>query len=841
MDPNKDSRYERPYFFDLQSSQLQNISTAPTYHQFNLSLQPQALSNVNPPPNTLAPDPRPGHSQSVLSTLLQFDQLPALRSHEQLPQINVYGLPKRLPVPTNPEIVRTSPSPGITVNNTNEKGRMRVNRACDRCRSHKIKCTGLLPCSNCSKQGIECKYRTKLGDEPEAKRPKVESNDTIAPVPAELDYHSQALPILEKPAVEKSESDYTTYLENRIHYLENLLLENLAATFKNVGNVNVDVQDVNDMLKSQLSKWRFCRRHQNALVIELCNSLYKSLTPESKAKVPLPRTQYFGWNMSGCNYLKPETLPPLPPLDDLPNGFRCHLVNFFFSEINPLYAILHEAVFREQIDAFKKLKDTNPANQSNQAALFLAMLCLVYALGIRFTEFMKADGPSMEMLHFEEKLFKYSHKVVLVFSFEWESFELIQCWLLVTLYLRISHRQTSANFAMGHAVTMCRSMGLGRTTQVIAEVTPYEILKAKRIFYAVYSFDRVIGLQAGRYRALNEFDITRKFPSLDFELQSKRDDWITLPAFAMMHIARIANFIHTSTSDNYDLIKAQQINKEIHLLGRWLNRNGFDDAKDIYPYGGSTGPISSMVKAQVKLHYYDLLIAVHGKLLFNYLGKRIASEGMKIESVLEANEGVIYILKKCHEANTLYAPWYLNLLLLFNVGINCLVFINAGIFLAESRRLMSDSMSLLQHLQNSSVKDEKGKLIFRERFKMVSECIWVFKTANHIMTLSFEESIRTIKELGIDHGSADVNKQYFTQFGIENVNDKGKLDELMEHQNNRSLTKEIEGRRRIDVEQEDEHTPGRSTAQPDSTSFGVDQLLGNLQWFDQWLDFNYQL
>lgn len=673
-----------------------------------------------------------------------------------------------------------------------------------------------------------------MTEEPDPKRQKIGSDlptptngDTI-----ESEYLAQALPIVEKSPADKSDG-YTAYLENRVYYLESLLLESLEATFKSVSRIEVDVQGLNRLFSP--SKWRFSTRHQNALVTEFCNTLYRGLTPEAKAKVPLPRSQYFGWNMSGCNYLKPEPLPPSPQVDGFSEELKTHLVDFFFSEINPLYAILHETVFREQIDAFNKLKDTEPSNQSNQAALFLAMLGLVYALSIRFTEFMKPGGPSMPMLHLEEKLFKHSHKVVLVFSFEWESFELIQCWLLVTMYLRICHRQTSANFAMGHAVTMCRSMGLGATTQVVAEATPYELLKAKRLFYAVYTFDRVIGLQAGRYRALNEADITRKFPSLAYDLECKQDDWISLPAFAMMHIARIANLIHISASDSYDLIKAQQINKEIYLFGQWLDRNGFDDTNDIFPYDGETGGISSMMRSQVKLHYYDLLIAIHGKLLFNYLGTKLPSEGTKVEKILEANEGVIYLLKKIHAANMLYAPWYVNLLLLFNVGINCLVFINAGIYVSESRRLLKDSMRLLQYLQDSCVKDENGKLVFRERFKMVSECIWAFKTSNHMMALSFEESIRTVKELGIDHGSADVNKEFFTQFGYENSKDKGKLDELMEHQKRRKLSEQTTA---VNLE---DHTPERSISQPDSSDYGVDQLLGNLQWFDQWLDFNHGL
>lgn len=840
MKPEEDAPYPQPYYqYDLQAPPQQNQAPSQSFQQWTRQIQklPQVVHN---PPTKQAELPPQPHTAS---SLLHVEMIRPLRPYESgLPQIGPYGLaPNRQlqPIPPIPDQTQTAQaaSPG---NGNSDKIRMRVNKACDRCRSHKIKCTGIFPCGNCTKHGIECRFRSKVAsEEPTAKRTKVETPQAPNVDLYDNNYQSQALPILGKDTVDQVDPGYTQYLENRVQYLENLLLESLTSTFKNIGMVNPDVQDVNDLLRALLTKWRFCRRHQNALVIELCTSLYDGLTPEAKAQVQLPRTQYFGWNMSGCNYLKPETLPPHPAMEELSQDDKNRYVEFFFKEINPLYVILHEAVFKEQIDAFRKLAATESVDQTNSTALFLAMLCLVYALSIRFTEFMKPDGPSMDMLHLEERLFKYSHKVVLLFSFEWESFELIQCWLLVTLYLRICHRQTSANFAMGHAVNMCRSMGLGKTTEVVAEVTHYEKLKAQRIFYAVYCFDRIIGLQGGRYRALNEFDITRKFPSLDFERETKSDDWISLPAFAMMHIARIANFIHTSTSDNYDLIKAQQINKELHLLGHWFNRNGFDDANDIFPYGGDNGKISSLVKAQVKLHYYDLLIAVHGKLLFGYFGKRIATEGMKIEKVLEANEGIVYLLKKIQEAKLLYAPWYVNLLLLFSVGINCLVFINAGVYLVESRRLMKDSMKLMQHLQDSPVKNEKGKMIFRERFKMVSECMWAFKTSNHIMALSFEESIRTIKELGIDHGSADVNKQYFTQFGLQNAKSKGKLDQLMEDQNKREYSDRYQLPPTLSEAQET--SPESTLSQPNSSAFGVEELLGNLQWFDQWLDFNHDL
>ena len=57
--------------------------------------------------------------------------------------------------------------------------------------------------------------------------------------------------------------------------------------------------------------------------------------------------------MSGVKYVSSEELPPLPDLGaKLDSKF---LTQYYFEEINPLFAILHETVFKEQIVAYEKV------------------------------------------------------------------------------------------------------------------------------------------------------------------------------------------------------------------------------------------------------------------------------------------------------------------------------------------------------------------------------------------------------------------------------------------------------------------------------------------------------
>lgn len=747
--------------------------------------------------------------------------------------------------------------------------RLRVNKACERCRGHKVKCSGSQPCTNCSKHNVQCVFRTSTGapanysmsstnisdstenqpaaanpvhlqDEgPSAKKPRSSpepqlaaptSSATVFPqvaVPPSAPIQANPLPVVE---VRASDLSYTSYLENRVQYLENLLSNTPSLSSSSAGELKAD-GTATEELPHCSSKWRSCARHQNVLVIELCKFLYEGLPPESREAVKVPRAQYFGWNLSGCNYLKPNPLPPMVDITVLSEESRSHYMDFFFREVNPLYAIIHEAVFREQVQAYFKQSKPN-GEPTNVTALFLAMLCLVYVLGIRFTEFMNPKGPSMELLRIEEKLFKYSHHVILLFSFEYESFELIQCWLLITLYLRISHRQTSSNTALGQAATMCRAMGLYRHTATASSVSRYDILKAKRIFFAVYSFDRLIGLLGGGTRALHQDDTTREFPGYDFVSESRDDEWVTLPSFAMLRIAMVANYLRTDGSDYYDVLKAQKINKEIQILETWLNENGFDDERNIFPADANRNDGSSdMVKAVVKLHFYDLLFSVHGKLLFSYFGNKVAAQGMQVEKVLQANEGVIYLLKKLDANGCLYAPWYVNLLLLFNVGVNCAILIYRGIYLNESRRLMKEAMQLLQKFQDSPVRGDDDRFIFKERFKMVGECIWVLKMTNKMMALSYKKQLDDIEELGTDPGSNDVNRQYFTQFGKVGRENKDELEMLMENPS----------RKQQNPPQDTPLDAPTVVPQPASSEFGGNDFLGNLQWFDQWLDFDQNL
>ncbi|CUM49182.1 uncharacterized protein AC631_01176 [Debaryomyces fabryi] len=805
-----------------------------------------------------------GQPNPIESNLRGISRPMETSSHQYLPYTNyqsnqAFALPPQAPTPqlSMDSSYTSSPQQHQSFGQSHLQGvpslkvRMRVSKACDRCRNQKIKCSGTMPCNTCVKHKKECHYSTQnsvpnnnMGNYENApsKRIKIESPTT------ESNHTAQPSSNVSQNASETNHT-YVTYLENRVHYLESILLKDCTTTFRPVGNK--DVENNNTEVKKKLimssAKWRYLRRHQVLLSNKLCQTMYNNLSEENKKKVILPRKQYFGWNMSGCHYITNEKLPGLPdfklPLD--PDVY----FNFFFREINSVFAILHENLFRDQVKDYEELfksevnlDSTERDAKTNQTRLFLAILYLVYALAIRFQEFQKKDGPSMEMLKLEEQLFKYSYKVVSLLSFEWESFELIQSWLLITLYLRISHRQTSSYLALGRAITMTRSMGLGKDNPKLLTAKPYIRLKVKRIFWCVYTMDRLFGLLSGRYGSLNDTDNISPTESFDFE--SEKDSWLTVPAFTLLHVARISNFVHTSVSDEFGLVKLQQINAELNRLNSWFDENGFGN-KSLFD---DTTQILPLVKAQVKLHYYDLINCVHGKLLFNYIGTKISNQGLKIDMVLDSCQSIIDILDQVNNAELLYTPWYQFLSLLFDTGINAITLINGGINSLVCKQVLQNSIRLITVLSEASVKNREGEVVIESRYTMAKECLWAIKMANRILSLRLEQDMKDITSYGIDPGSAEVNKQTFNQFGL---NKQGAAPEENSWQQSDKKTKRL-----ISITDR-ENLPGNLQAVTNVTTDSatapnlddplnyvensIDSQLSNLQWFDQWLDYNYDI
>lgn len=758
--------------------------------------------------------------------------------------------------------------------------RIRVSKACDKCRTQKIKCLGTHPCTTCVRHRKKCTYngpseRDTVGSEPSGRNGSEEGHGTTEYRADEAHAHSDYSSTVGGSYIEggsghkracmalrQASPTYVRSLEDRVRYLESLLATNSDSVFRE--NINPEHFAVKQYhLLNTTSQWRFSKRHQNMLTLRLCLFVYNTLLEESRQKVVIPRTQYFGWNMSGVHYLAAEHLPDTPDCE-LSGLERNKLIDYFFREINALYGVLHEKVFRNQVDLYDsitgadgsvELEPTRPARRGRprkpkdaagidprvlQTKLFSAQLYFILALAIRMTEFAKPRGPSLARLELEERLFKYAHRTIEVLSFEWELFELIQLWVLCSLYLRVCHRQTLSYSAFQRAVTMTRLMGIGLSAGGPAGATLYELLKAKRVFWTVYTFDRLVSLVHGRYNAIRDDEIYRPYPLADYA--AERDGWLPLAAFAMFRIANVANYVQNLGVDSPPLAKLTQVKALLEELRQWLDANGLAVA-----FGGHHPP---MVVVQVQLTFHDLVMLIHGRAVFTFVGVEIETRGFELELVVASCEAVVALLGQVSHAGLLFAPWPLTLLVAYSAGVQAVTLINAGTYVTRCKEVFQSAIKLVLALKRANVKDDAGKVVCKERFTMAKECLWALKMTNHVVLLRLEEDLRALNEIGVDHGLADVNKKKFVQIG-------------------RNLGHDVDVHLFLGAEPqgdalEQPTLPPQLQAAPDPpyqypdlddatdslrhiAQAGDDlgepgkELFGNLQWFDQWMDFNFDV
>ncbi|AOA61732.1 Putative transcription factor [Komagataella phaffii] len=345
--------------------------------------------------------------------------------------------------------------------------RSRTKRACSRCKRRKIKCDGGSPCSNCSKHTQPCDYNLWLP------RDSVDNRG----------FRSGLVSLEQK---KPSREEYIKYLENRIMELQSST--HTCAGVNHLEKANCDQMFLKNHYQYSQNRYGVVTRYHSILANKFAESVHAILTAQESEDLAVPRVQYYGWNMSVGHYLKQRTLPPFDPLIDTVRDFcLCSwLIDFFLDRINPLFSFIHPKVFRNQYDNYMLIVSKEVPSESTR--LFTSILYLIFAISIRFSEAhpeIPIDIKAKINPRLEEKLFDSAHEVISKLSFEWQSVELIQSWVLVTLYLRATHRQNSSFGSLGTAIRMCKGMSLNLNIVVEAPLKQYEVIKAKRIFWLV--------------------------------------------------------------------------------------------------------------------------------------------------------------------------------------------------------------------------------------------------------------------------------------------------------------------------------------------------------------------
>ncbi|CAI4047964.1 hypothetical protein SKDZ_13G1510 [Saccharomyces kudriavzevii ZP591] len=537
-----------------------------------------------------------------------------------------------------------------------------------------------------------------------------------------------------------------------------------------------------------LDKYRFHRRYQNILPYYLGTSILKDLSPETvdQAKLKRPRVQNYGWNLSGGHYLKynadfksqGEHIRHESRFFNFDDPVHLSLVNkllrYYFDKINPLFSIIHEATFWQQYNN-KFLRQGKQNNSS--AKLFTSILYLILSTTLRFMEGHLNNGKGEEnhsdsclnitfeeesVLNrkplIEERMFKYAYSIISTLTFEWESFELIQSWLLIAFYFRTCYRQTACWNALSQAVNMCNGMSL--YLNKFPEIhSTYDESKAWHCFWCCFIMDKLISFQMGRFYQLS-LPASEMFEQMKLVKSKKflqdEDDWFHEETFQMLDLSIIVTGFLKRDAQDLSLNETVQLRSQ---LGQWYDT--FIAGNDINAY---CGIYHGFYKVQPLMTYLDISMTFEIRQLFclvapssNAKSKSLALEyavdtQLLISHCQVATENLVQITKN----NVFFIPWWLNLSQLFTVNLICIICMHAGIAITQSKAIMQSCNQIWRTLENSKPKNFPS---------MLPECLWCLKMLNHMFCIRLRDSALQLETfLGTDHGDDTPNRNKFEQF-----------------------------------------------------------------------------
>ncbi|CAI4921154.1 BTE_HP_G0179950.mRNA.1.CDS.1 [Saccharomyces cerevisiae] len=555
---------------------------------------------------------------------------------------------------------------------------------------------------------------------------------------------------------------------------------------------------VNDHFESpwqtfSLDKYRFHRRYQNILPYYLGVSILKDLSPQTieYAKLKRPRVQNYGWNLSGGHYLKykgdfrsqEKNIRHESKFFDFDDPVHLSLINkllrYYFDEINPVFSIIHEATFWQQYNN----KFLRQGKQNNSSAnLFTSMLYLILSTTLRFREGhldgQKGQGTYSNTslnITFEEKsilikkpsieenLFKYAYLIINTLTFEWESFELIQSWLLITFYFRTCYRQTACWNALSQAVNMCNGMSL--YLNKFPEIhSTYDESKAWHCFWCCFIMDKLISFQMGRFYQLSlpasemceQMNLVKSKKFLQEE-----DDWFHEETFQMLDLSIIVTQFLKRDAQDLNLNETVQLRSQ---LGQWYDTfivgsqtNAYDDN---YRY---------FYQVQPFMTYLDIRLTFEVRQLFCLIAPSSTANNKSLEYVVDTEllishcQMAIENLAEITRSNLFFVPWWLNLSQLFTVNLICIIYLHAGIAVTQNKAIMQSCQEIWRTLECSKPKN---------RPSMLPECLWCLKMLNHMFCIRLRDSALQLEAtLGTDHGDDTPNRNKFEQFKKVGDND----------------------------------------------------------------------
>ncbi|KAG7702363.1 hypothetical protein KL930_005242 [Ogataea haglerorum] len=404
--------------------------------------------------------------------------------------------------------------------------RTRVSVACDRCKRRKKRCEGLDPCENCKLADARCSYSRALRTHVRGTRAKESEVDEQTPekglvedsgITCERQPTSPPNSTKHSPNAESAHSDENEVLaealQNRIQLLKkqfSLLQEELAALRPHTARSEKCSSDFYKSIRLLLHDTQDETYAGSTAIVSKVNSiknwilskLYREVKDSHSFTKPPPDHA----KMMRILDSRASGAVPVTPTEELEAMFvqyfnRLMGQRYFFYEPEEL-----EQLFAAHFGDSESLcpKFTSRAHQDAIASLILGTGCRLVMM-------------SKQMNFLDPKLY-FDRAMDLLSSIECalNSLDQIRLIMHISLYLLVSYDH-NVKFTMniwelsGLAIRKITQTGLHRFN-IPAVETAKEYETKKRIFWSVYTFEKVLCMTLGRPASISEDEIDVPYP-----------------------------------------------------------------------------------------------------------------------------------------------------------------------------------------------------------------------------------------------------------------------------------------------------------------------------------------
>ncbi|TBU32080.1 fungal-specific transcription factor domain-containing protein [Dichomitus squalens] len=537
--------------------------------------------------------------------------------------------------------------------------RRRVWRACESCRRKKIKCDGSEPtCSQCASSKSQCtwlqtKDRAALSrhyvQELEARLLHMEGIfQQILPI---LDQVSQATGLdltAISAAVSSQQGSSSSAAQStagavpdvmqsflpRIH--EGQAIGNRSDSRSTSGHgsdddLAVKIEDDVSNALGQLALDEHGHLHWigNSSTMSLIQRLKEATTSPlhrvspmeedplapgpSVNKLYFPASVYFG---------KVRALPRPEEVEYPERDLADKLVDAYFARFHFLMPVLDKPEFMRR---YRFLMD-HPADTKfvREHTPFVALVCAVFAVASRFVDDPRLktsdnlDEAGMGMVYHERAL------ILHYISAASMQVEHVQCFLLMSSFLCSVNCLPQAWLLVGQAVRAAQDIGLHRSPRRLL-ISPIEKETRRKIWWGVYTLDRMLALALGRPLAIEDADCDVEIPvELDDELLPQYFAGALLPRgqislmrgfIELISLYRIAGrvlrevYALDKCKDHLEMDKRAELQRSVETLDRRLTK-WCEDLPTVFKSNPSTEKQVSMA-AVLCSHYYSILTTLH--------------------------------------------------------------------------------------------------------------------------------------------------------------------------------------------------------------------------------------